>query len=211
MPLRTDLASNEKLIPLVMNEYSAIRNELDTSLLAQNSILSFGAATAGLLVAAAGSLWQSAPMFSAILLIAVVPTACFLTLTMHAGETVRLMRAGLFLNRLENNINCAFSPKNSTAGILIWEQWGVRDGQVDMARRNRRAITIVFCLLAFGFMVAGCWRLYDLDMVSGFVAFMTFGVVAAIGIYASLSVGQLYGYAYKFRSEYIRTAFPKPD
>jgi hypothetical protein len=163
------------------------------------------------LVAAAGSLWQPAPLVAAILLIAVVPSVCFLTLTIHAGETVRLMRAGLFLNQLENSINLACRPKHSTAGVLIWEQWGLREGRVDMARRNRRAITIVFSVLAFGFMVAGCWRLYELDVVPAFVTVGAFCVVAGVGIYASHSIRQLYGYAYKFRSQYTRTAFPKPS
>ena len=44
-------------LDLVMHEYDAIRGEVETTLSSQVAILSFGAATIGLLVAAAAALW----------------------------------------------------------------------------------------------------------------------------------------------------------
>jgi hypothetical protein len=212
LPLRVPLNVNEpQVFTLVMHEYAAIRAELDTSLSAQVSIMSFGAATVGLLVAAAGALWPDEPLLAGLLLLLVVPAACFLALAIHAGEMVRLMRAGLFLNHLENCVNRALWParhQNDHAGVLIWEQWGIRSGAYDMAGHNRRAITLVFVLLAFGFMLAGFWRLHEVKGLDELWA--VFALLASLlaGFQALRWVQHLQRFAYKHRAKYERTAWP---
>jgi hypothetical protein len=202
-----------QLLDLIMHEYSAIRNEIDTSLSAQVSIMSFGAATAGLLVAAAGTLWEDEPLVAGLLLLIVVPAASFLALAIHAGEMVRLMRAGLFLNHLENCVNTMPWParlKDERAGVLIWEQWGIRAGGPDMAGHNRRAITFVFGLLAFGFMFAGFWRLHEEPGISEGWAIVALAASSFLGWQALRWIRHLHKYAYRHRESYARTAYPPP-
>jgi len=197
------------LVDLVMREYGAIRNELDASLSAQVSIMSFGSATAGLLVAAAGTLWAEEPLLAGLLLLLVVPSACFLALAIHAGEMVRLMRAGLFLNAIENWVNRApwpTKPQDRLAGVLTWEQWGIRDGAPDMAGHNRRAILLTFGLLAFGFMLAGFWRLHDTDGLHEALAIGSLVVGLTLGVQALRWILRLHTYAYKHRRSYEQTA-----
>lgn len=194
-----------------MHEYDAIRHEIDTSVSNGVSILSFGAATSGLLVAAAGELWSDAPLLAGLLLLAVVPAACFLSMAIHAGETVRCMRAGLFLHDLENHINRAYRVNRSNRGsgagdvdarVLTWEQWGIRHGGPDMSRHNRRAIGLVFGSLAFGFMLAGYARLHSLPEVAEVATVAGLAVSFTVGLLALRWVRTLYAYAHRFRQGY---------
>jgi hypothetical protein len=188
-----------------MHEYDAIRNELNTSLAAQVSIMSFGAATVGLLVAAAATLWERAGIITGALLLFVVPAACLLTLSIHATEMVRLMRAGLFLNHIENWVNKGpfCSGRQPDSGILLWEQWGIRRGPQDMARRSRQAITYTFVLLALGFMAAGYWRLRMDDALSSeWYALGTLGVALIPVVLGLRGVIRMQRYANAHRSLY---------
>jgi hypothetical protein len=103
----------DRLLEVVMHEYDAIRSEIDHSSTNQVSILSFGAAAVGLLVAAAGTLWTDEPLLAGLLLLFVVPAVGFLALAIHAGEFVRLTRAGLFLYELEECVNSGARPQGS--------------------------------------------------------------------------------------------------
>jgi hypothetical protein len=214
LPVRVQLDVNDetKVLDLVMHEYDAIRGELDTSLSAQVSIMSFGAATVGLLVAAAGTLWTAEPLLAGLLLLFVVPGSCFLALAIHAGEMVRLMRAGLFLNHLENCVNRALwrSRRDEGVGVLTWEQWGIRQGGADMARHNRRAIVLVFSILAFGSMLAGYWLLHQLPEreIPEELAIALLIASSVLGVQALRWVWHLQKYAYKHRAKYERTALP---
>jgi hypothetical protein len=210
LPARVQLNNQDStLLQLVMHEYDAIRGELDTSLSAQVSIMSFGAATAGLLVAAAGALWADEPLLAGLLLLLAVPASCFLALTIHAGEMVRLMRAGLFLHDLENCVNTVPQPtrfQGEQASVLTWEQWGIRTGGADMARLNRRAIVLVFGLLAYGFMLAGYWRLHTMPKLPERWAVGALLASLLLGIQALRWVRQLHRYAYKHREMYLPPA-----
>ena len=212
LPVRVHLnVEDSDLLSMVMHEYDAIRSELDTSLSAQVSIMSFGAATAGLLVAAAGTLWADEPLLAGLLLLLVVPAACFLALAIHAGEMVRLMRAGLFLHDLENCVNKAPWKTQQTGGqarVLTWEQWGIRKGGADMAAHNRRAIVLVFGLLAFGFMCAGYWRLHEMPQLPEPWAIAAIFFSLVLGTQALRWVRHLHKYAYKHREKYVQPAVP---
>jgi hypothetical protein len=161
------ISDSGQLLNVMMQEYAAIRGEIQTSLANLVSVLSFGAATVGLLVAAGAALWQDEPWPTGLLLLLVVPVVCFLTLIIYGGELIRLMRAGLFLNRLENYVNEAASAYLEHSGnkqqpVLTWEQWhSIRTGPRDIDRSNRWAITSVFFLLAIVSSGLGYWRLKD--------------------------------------------------
>lgn len=208
LPARRSLLHDREL-SVAMHEYDAIRNEVNTSLAAQVSVLSFGSATTGLLVAAAATLWGDEPILAGAILLFIVPATCFLTLSFYGGEMVRLMRAGLFLNHFENCLNAEFTAAAGEeavrSGVLTWEQWPIRDGKIDMARNNRIAITVVFTLLACGFMLAGFFRLHEERSVHELFAVCALTVASALGILAALLVQRLYRFAYRFREHYVRT------
>jgi hypothetical protein len=199
-PDRVRLKPESRDLDLVMHEYDAIRGEVLTTLTNQVSTLSFGAATVGLLVAAAAALWDDAELLSGLLLLFAVPSVCFLTLAIYSGELVRLMRAGLFLNRLENCVNEARPHREP---VLIWEQWKtIRTRPRDVDRLNRAAIVCVFVLLALGFMAMGWWRLHTIKQAQlGWeTEFLILSGLAAI--VSVLWVGYLNIYAYRHRGIY---------
>jgi hypothetical protein len=199
-PDRVDLKLESRDLDLVMHEYDAIRGEVLTTLTNQVSTLSFGAATVGLLVAAAAALWDDAELLSGLLLLFAVPSVCFLTLAIYSGELVRLMRAGLFMNTLENRVNEA-RPQHEP--VLIWEQWkSIRTRPSDVDRLNRAAIVCVFVLLAVGFMAMGWWRLDTIEQVQpGWVTvFLVISVLATV--VSVVWVGYLNIYAYRHRAHY---------
>jgi hypothetical protein len=195
-----------KHIDVAMQEYTAIRREIDTCLANQVAVLSFGAATVGLLVAAAATLWTEDVLLSGLLLLFVVPGTCFLALAIHAGELVRLMRAGFFLHEFERWINQAWSTRhNDERLVLAWEHWSIRRGHADVDQHNGRAISAVFGLLALGFTFMGFWRLHSApeeDNIAEPVAGIILGGCLLIGVGAFLWVARLRRYAYKYRDAY---------
>jgi hypothetical protein len=210
-PARVQLKLGHRDLDLVMHEYDAIRGEVETTLSNQVSTLSFGAATVGLLVAAAAALWNDAELLSGLLLLFVVPLVCFLALAIYSGELVRLMRAGLFLNAIENSVNEAERPDHKAEwpepeAVLIWEQWrSIRSRLGDVDALNRTAIVCVFVLLAVGFMVMGWWRLHTMTQAGpGWVA-PSVVVSALLGVGSVAWVCYLNIYAYRHRGQYRYT------
>lgn len=198
-----DPTAHSKMLDVVMQEYTAIRREIDTTLANQVAILSFGAATVGLLVAAAASLWDREPLLTAALLLFVVPSACFLALAVHAGELVRLMRAGLFLHELEDWMNEAWSKTlDERRPLLTWEQWHIREGTADVDRHNLLAISAVFVTLAAGFAFSGFWRLHTTDAVDERLALLLLAVSLGLGLVTTLWVANLRAFAYRHRRAY---------
>src|SRR4051794_15125193 len=89
-PAHTFNMDERRHLEIALHEYDAIRAEIHTSLNNQVSVLSFGAATVGLLVAAAAALWDTSGDGSttlvAVLLLLMVPLVCFLSLAVYLGE-----------------------------------------------------------------------------------------------------------------------------
>jgi FtsH-binding integral membrane protein len=185
-----------------MHEYDAIRSEIDQCLMNQVSILSFGAATVGLLVTAAAALWASSLVLAGSMLLFVVPMACFLALVIHAGEQVRMMRAGLFLHALEVWVNDILGPPEGL--LLAWEHWAIRSGANDVDQHNRRAIAMVFGLLALGSIFVGFWRLESAPKghVTLALAVVLLVVSMLLAAIAAAWVFYLSKFAYVHRDEY---------
>jgi hypothetical protein len=204
-PPRAALRLDGKELELVMHEYDAIRGEILVTLSNQVSTLSFGAATVGLLVAATAALWKDAELLSGLLLLLIVPMVCFLTLAIYSGEQVRLMRAGLFINRLENCVNHA--GRSRGGALLTWEQWQeIRAGSGDVDAMNRIAITLVFALLAVGFIAMGFWRLHTTKMIPEWLAVELTALAALVALASTAWVAWLKRYAYEHRRHYKYTA-----
>jgi hypothetical protein len=205
VPLEDPDGQSQKMLDLAMHEYDAIRSEIDVALTNQVSALSFGAATVGLLVAAAAALWEDEPLLSGLLLLVVVPATCMLALTIYSGDQVRLMRAGLFMNDLENWVNTAGWKARAAAGqagVLVWEQWPIREGSADVDRYNRRAIVTVFVLLAVGFMLMGFYRLSTITELHGTLAILGLVVSSSFLVESVRRVTVLGRYAYAHRKKY---------
>ncbi len=208
------LAAAGKGLDLVMHEYGAIRREIDSCLTNQVSVLSFGAATVGLLVAAAGSFRQGEPLLSALLQLFAIPVACSLALAIHAGELVRLMRAGYFLHELENWVNNvdrrvdeehppgAARPDGNKPAVLTWEQWPIREGRADVDSHNRRAITLVFSTLGLGFALSGFLRLHQQRSFDERLAVLLLVVSLGLGLATALWVTLLRRQAIAYRKAY---------
>jgi hypothetical protein len=215
-PVRAQLKLGNRDLDLVMHEYDAIRQEVVTTLTNQVSTLSFGAATVGLLVAAGAALWDDAELLSGLLLLFVVPSVCFLTLAIYSGELVRLMRAGLFLNTLENCVNRAQgrdqeAERPDPEAVLIWEQWrSIRSKLGDVDALNRTAIVCVFILLAIGFMLMGWWRLHTMGQADPAWATPSLIVSTVAGAASVAWVLYLNVYAYRHRGKY-RYTVPEAD
>ena len=179
--------------------------EILVTLSNQVSTLSFGAATVGLLAAAAATLWKDAELLSGLLLLLIVPIVCFLTLAIYSGEQVRLMRAGLFMNRLENCVNDA--RRSDGGALLTWEQWQeIRTGSGDVDGMNRMAITLVFVLLAVGFIAMGFWRLHTTKVIPEWLAVVLTALAALLAVASTAWVAWLKRYAYEHRRRYKYTA-----
>jgi len=102
---------NDKVL---LEEYRAVRAEVNKSLQAQISVLAFGAATLGFAFAAAAQ--TSNPKFRDMFLLVLVPLLCYLVLTVWFAEVMRMLRAGTFLMRLEKRLDEDFGH-----GALTWE------------------------------------------------------------------------------------------
>jgi hypothetical protein len=154
-----------QLLDVVMHEYDATRAEIQSSLSNQVSMLSFGAATVGFLVAGAAQLWKDVVILASLPFLLAVPAMCFLTLAIYFAELIRIMRAALFLHELENSVNEAGrSMELANKGrLLTWEQWKVRSTMFgpDMERHGGLMIPLVFAMLGLGFMITGYSRLHD--------------------------------------------------
>jgi hypothetical protein len=110
-----------------------------------------------------------------LLLVGMAPTVCFLAVAVYLGEQVRQMRAGLFLNHLEENLNQCVGSRPPTTGRLVnFEHWDIRRGPSDIDRYNRRAILCVFIILAVGFTAAGYVRLLTDPYPVGWVILIAF-------------------------------------
>jgi len=201
-------ANDRESLEVVCHEYDAIRAEIVTSLTSQVSVLSFGSATVGLLVAAAAALWEKEVWLTAAILLFVIPSICFLTLAIYGGELVRMMRAGLFMNRLEKWINevCVATglSKGHQGRTLTWEQWGsIRTGRGDVDLLNRIAISAVFLGMAIGGIVVGFIRVHIDARTPELWAIGALGLSVAVGIGAMLWLIHLLLFAYTYRSEYL--------
>lgn len=190
-------------VEISLQEYAAIRGEILTSLSNQVSVLSFGAATVGLIVAATATLWRDEPMLAGLLALIIVPAICFLSLTVFLGEQVRLFRAGRFLHELERRLNQAAKPTIQAEhghSLLTWEQWGdIRRGEADVDRSIRRAITAVFVLLALVFALAGYLHLHSEPDVEEALAASALVVAGVLALTAAWWIAKLWALVAKYR------------
>jgi peptidoglycan hydrolase-like protein with peptidoglycan-binding domain len=158
----------------LLEEYKALRAEITTSMQSQNSILTFGAATLGIIFGGAS---QASNAQRNMFLLVLTPLLCYLILTIWFAEVMRMLRAGAFLMRLEKR-----ADERYRIGSLTWESvvnesrcgWGIRGLPTDPDRFRTGAITLLFLALAGGSIVIG-W-----SSAPGWSWQHVFAVVAAV-------------------------------
>ncbi|HEX2044835.1 MAG TPA: peptidoglycan-binding domain-containing protein [Gaiellaceae bacterium] len=143
---RENVDKNETIL---LEEYKTLRSEVTTSMQSQQSTLTFGSATLGILFAAASQASNTA--FRDMLLLVFVPFLSYLVLTIWLAEVLRMMRAGMFLMRIEKRLD-----EQHGIGALTWEstvfhgRFGRGPGALlhDPDRFRTLAITLLFLAVA---------------------------------------------------------------
>jgi hypothetical protein len=108
----------------LLEEWKAVRAELVSTMQVQQSILSFGTATIGLLLTAAFALrGKGDQRLRGDLLVVFLPLLSYMVLTVWYAEVMRMFRAGAYLLRLEKYADQVFGR-----GTLRWEStvWHAR-------------------------------------------------------------------------------------
>lgn len=134
------------LLGVVLAEYSAVRQEIQTALSNQQSCLSVGAATLGLLCAAGAQFWPESLVLAGLVFALAVPAACAVAVRMWYGELLRIARGARFVAQLEDWINAG-----APTMLMSWERWMHECRQLsgqDHDRSNWRAVQFVFSALA---------------------------------------------------------------
>ena len=104
----------------MMEEYKTLRSESLMSMQTQQSILRFGTASIGVVLAIGFQFWENAKIFSIIFLV-FLPLLSYLILFIWMGEVARMMRAGIYIHELEKKVNSEIKVIKNKA--LEWENW----------------------------------------------------------------------------------------
>ena len=109
---------NTAAVNVVLEEYRTLRQEALTSMGTQQSILSFGTAALGILLAGAFNVFNE-PLPAALVFLLFVPLLSDLVFVLWMTEVVRMLRAGYFLARVERRVDELMAHED----LLSWERW----------------------------------------------------------------------------------------
>ncbi|HEY6758264.1 MAG TPA: hypothetical protein VI318_02195 [Baekduia sp.] len=158
-----DLAAQPGVTQLVLAEYAAVRAEIQTAISNQQSALSVGAATLGLLAGVGAHFWDVDQTLSGLVFALAVPAACAMAIRMWFGELLRITRASRFIADLERWAN-----RGEQQRVLVWEAWmsecRAQPGQ-DIDDATWRSVRLGFNALAvmsialglYALMAGGLW------------------------------------------------------
>jgi hypothetical protein len=141
----------------VLEEYKAMRQEVLTSMQTQQSSLSFGAATLGILAAGGFNAWGEPVPAVAVFLVG-IPTLSGLVVLVWLGELTRMQRAGSVLVEIETKVNEALASEGR-GPALSWET-ALRERRLKLTW-NYLAIMAAFALLAAGSFALGAAKGID--------------------------------------------------
>jgi hypothetical protein len=157
-------AANEQGKPawleLALAEYSALREEILTTMQTQQGTLRFGTATLSILVVGALNVWDEELVASLAFLFA-IPFLVNLVITIWMGEVTRMMRAGDHLAEVESRFQVVYPEMPSP--IMRWEG-GLRDPRSPTTRHKRHyewnylAIILIFWTMSLASMAVGVYR-----------------------------------------------------
>jgi hypothetical protein len=152
-----DLSAQPGVTQLVLAEYTAVRAEIQTALSNQQSALSVGAATLGLLAGVGAHFWDVDQTLSGLVFALAVPAACAMAIRMWFGELLRITRAARFIADLERWAN-----RGGHDRVLVWEAWmsdcRAQPGQ-DIDHATWRSVRLGFNALAVMSIALGLYAL----------------------------------------------------
>ncbi|MDD3478414.1 MAG: hypothetical protein PHP32_06010 [Candidatus Izemoplasmatales bacterium] len=176
---------------IALNEYNALRTEINNAMANQQSILNYGIASIGIILAFSTSNWQEMIIVD-IILVFLIPLIGLLVATIWLGEVNRIARAGQFLVVKENRINDLFlkMEENDTIfqnqPVLIWENY-LRDLKKNGSDKsiktiwNYRAILLLLGILSTTSIAIGIYHNYVIT------SHQFIGVFLFVGIFFLLS------------------------
>ena len=179
----------ENWITIVLEEYKTLRAESLTAMKNQQSILSFGTAAFGIMIAGGFNSWDKS-FFPGIMFLVFCPIICHIVLVIWMGELTRMMRAGFYLTLIEKRINEAFKDKPD---LLNWENWlrtQTKDGKTPQLKWNYFAIIGYFFALSIASLVIGNYQM----VISNNVSPVIIGLIDLIEI---LSFFVIFVYLYR--------------
>ena len=146
-------------VAVALEEYRALRQEIQSSIASQHSILTFGTVAVSFLASAAFTQARDtdqAKPFLIALLIFGLPTLCFAVVAMWMNEVSRMLRAGWHLrSHLEPLINTLLGST-----VLTWECKAHAVDQPDVEKNHFRLVSLVFGTLTVTFLSLGLYKLW---------------------------------------------------
>lgn len=134
-----------------MEEYKALRGEVLASMQTQQTSLSFGTATIGILAAGGFNAWdQDVP--AVLVFLAGIPTLSGLIVLIWLGELTRMQRAGAMLVEIEKKVNIELAATGK-GNALAWET-ALRERDWKLTW-NYQAIIATFSVIAAGSLIVG--------------------------------------------------------
>lgn len=145
---------------VVMEEYKALRAESLTAIQMQQSVLRFGVAVLGIVLATGINVWGKF-ILSEFIFLFLAPTISYLLIVVWIGEVERMVRAGAFLARIEEKVNTVF---NHTQKALEWESWlrTKKNGKTPQVIWNYLAILSIFLSISLASIVLGIYKVYPI-------------------------------------------------
>jgi hypothetical protein len=163
-------------IEIVMEEYKAIKNEINTSIINLQTILNFGLAAIGVLILAGATLISQHEITS-ILFLLIIPIISYFILIIWLGELERLTRAGYAIRTIEKKINNYLGKE-----ALIWEGWmrGVNSPERKniMLKSNYSIVIFMFDFLALASCLIGLYILNDVQNIRVMILVITLELFA---------------------------------
>jgi hypothetical protein len=183
------MASERHQVEVMLEEYRTLRQEVFTSMGTQQSILSFGTAALGILLAGAFNVFGE-PLPAALIFLLFVPLVSHLILVLWMTEVVRMLRAGYFLARVERKVDDLMESKE----LLSWERWAharataeedpndIRLVLRDVDRLSFQLVSAMLISIAVGGIAIGNYEITRLEegRVVWFEVLNIFAVLASI-------------------------------
>lgn len=210
-----------KWFDMVMQEYNSLRNESADSLKNQQSIINYGLAAIGVLIAFSASLWGKEKIVEIIYVI-FIPFLCNLIILIWNGEVRRMSRAGQYIKRIEDKVLQEFSKEaNISIPALEWETFlrkpklpetpekaktkkAVRTHKDNKIKSNYIAIIIMFGGLSIFSIILGTVHNYGMTnipasmQVAGLMYWLKTEYVPLI-LYALIFAADIFLFIYHYR------------
>ena len=158
-------------LSVAIEEYKSIRTESLDSMKIQNTILSYGVTTIGLILTAGiGMIEKNMTVLDEAIFCFFIPLIIYFIVIIWAGEVARMYRAGSFLARREKVISHHVDKLNmgnsSDQSALIWENWLLDRGNNKETPHQRLytqhySILGMFLFLALLSIMIGNYKLAD--------------------------------------------------